>query len=249
MRSRISFPTHRRAIRGRVLVLGAGVSGIEAARVLAARGHAVEVWEKAERPGGQIYAAIAAPDKREVEPVWTYRWEEVQRLNVPVRTGVAVTAEAIRTFDPDFVIVATGAHPRPCPFDTSRLEAAITVAHAWDILVAPERVAAGSAATIIGGGMVGMETADLLSARGVTCTVVEALASVAPGMARNNRMELIERVAARGTRIMTGASVIARARHVARIVGRGWRHDIARDRRFPDRCDRTRVRSGSKPPV
>ncbi len=72
----------------RVLVLGAGVSGIEAARVLAARGHAVEVWEKAGRPGGQIHAAIAAPDKREVEPVWTYRWEEVRRLNVPVRMNV-----------------------------------------------------------------------------------------------------------------------------------------------------------------
>ncbi len=77
--------------------------------------------------------------------------------------------------------------------------------HAWDILVAPERVAAGSAVTIIGGGMVGIETADLLGVRGVTCTVVEALASVAPGMARNNRMELIERVAARGARILTQA--------------------------------------------
>jgi 2,4-dienoyl-CoA reductase-like NADH-dependent reductase (Old Yellow Enzyme family)/thioredoxin reductase len=202
------FADARARRRGRVLVLGAGVSGIEAARVLAARGHAVEVWERADRPGGQIYAAIAAPDKREVEPVWTYRWEEVRTLNVPVRTGVAVTADAIGAFGPDFVIVATGAHPRPCPFDTSRLDRAITVAHAWDILVAPERVPAGSAATIIGGGMVGIETADLLSARGVACTVVEALSSIAPGMARNNRMELIERVAARGTRIITGASVI-----------------------------------------
>jgi 2,4-dienoyl-CoA reductase-like NADH-dependent reductase (Old Yellow Enzyme family)/thioredoxin reductase len=201
-------PDARAPEPGRVLVLGAGVSGIEAARVLAARGHAVEVWEKAQRPGGQIYAAIAAPDKREVEPVWTYRWDAVRRFNVPVRTAVAAGADAIRAFVPDFVIVATGAHPRPCPFDTSRLEAAITVAHAWDILVAPERIPAGCAATIIGGGMVGIETADLLSARGVSCTVVEALASVAPGMARNNRMELIERVAARGTRIITEASVI-----------------------------------------
>ena len=72
----------------------------------------------------------------------------------------------------------------------------------------PERIPSGAAVTIIGGGMVGMETADLLSLRGVSCTVVEALASVAPGMARNNRMELIERVAARGTRIITAASVI-----------------------------------------
>jgi len=192
----------------RVLVLGAGVSGIEAARVLAGRGHVVEVWEKAERVGGQMHLAIAAPDKREVEPVWSYRWQEVQRLRIPVKTGVTATAQSIREFTPAFVIVATGAHARPCPFDTSRLDAQVAIAHAWDVLSVPERVPSGAAVTIIGGGMVGMETADLLSLRGVSCTVVEALASVAPGMARNNRMELIERVAARGTRIITAASVI-----------------------------------------
>ncbi|MGZ9080351.1 MAG: oxidoreductase, partial [Burkholderiales bacterium] len=179
----------------RVLVLGAGVSGIEAARVLAGRGHVVEVWEKAVQPGGQIPLAIAAPDKREVEPVWSYRWQEVQSLGVPVKTRVDATASAIRGFAPDFVIVATGAHARACPFDTSLLDPANTIAHAWDILIAPERNEAARACTIIGGGMVGLETADLLSARGATCTIVEALSSVAPGMARNNRMEVIERVA------------------------------------------------------
>ena len=66
-----------------MLVLGAGVSGIEAARVLAGRGHRVEVWEKADRPGGQMHLAVAAPDKREVEPVWSYRWQEVQSFGVP----------------------------------------------------------------------------------------------------------------------------------------------------------------------
>jgi pyruvate/2-oxoglutarate dehydrogenase complex dihydrolipoamide dehydrogenase (E3) component len=81
--------------------------------------------------------------------------------------------------------------------------------HAWDILTAPARVANDARVTIIGGGMVGMETADLLSARGVQCTIVEALDSVATGMARNNRFELIERVAARGARILTGSSVVS----------------------------------------
>ena len=202
-------PDARTSTPARVLVLGAGVSGIEAARVLAGRGHRVEVWEKAARVGGQMHLAIAAPDKREVEPVWSYRWEEVQSLDVPVKTGVTATAESIRAYGPDAVIVATGARARPCPFDTSRLDSRITVAHAWNILPEPERVPPGSLATIIGGGMVGMETADLLSGHGVQCTVVEALDTVALGMARNNRFELIERVAARGTRIITGASVVS----------------------------------------
>ena len=191
----------------RVLVLGAGVSGVEAARVLGARGHTVEIWEKAARVGGQMPLAIAAPDKHEVEPVWSYRWQQLLKFSVPVKTSVQATADAIRRHAPDFVIVATGARPRPSPIDTARLDASIRVVHAWDVLAAPERTGARQRATIIGGGMVGMETADLLSSRGVDCTIVETLNEVATGMARNNRMELIERVSARGARMITRARV------------------------------------------
>jgi pyruvate/2-oxoglutarate dehydrogenase complex dihydrolipoamide dehydrogenase (E3) component len=127
---------------------------------------------------------------------------------VPVKCSVSVTAQAVRDHAPDFVIVATGARPRPCPFDVTRLDKRIGVVHAWDVLGAPDRVPAGSRVTIIGGGMVGMETADLLSVRGIECTVVETLRNAAEGMARNNRMELIERVAARGARVLTEARVV-----------------------------------------
>ena len=198
----------QRSQRKRVLVLGAGVSGVEAARVLAGRGHDVEIWEKASRAGGQMPLAVAAPDKSEVQPVWDYRWDELQAMGVSVRTAVSATAEAIRKHAPDFAVVATGARPRACPIDTSRLDRRVTVLHAWDMLAAPARAKPGQRVTIIGGGMVGMETADLMSSRRVECNVVEALRAVAEGMARNNRMELIERVAARGTRILTEARIV-----------------------------------------
>jgi 2,4-dienoyl-CoA reductase-like NADH-dependent reductase (Old Yellow Enzyme family)/thioredoxin reductase len=201
-------PAARASRQRRVLVLGAGVSGIEAARVLAGRGHRVEVWEKGARPGGQMHLAVAAPDKREVEPVWTYRWDEVQALGVPVRTRTTATAESIRDYAPELVILATGARARPCPFDTSRLDARVSVVHAWDVLARPDRVPSNGAVTILGGGMVGVETADLLSAKGVRCTIVEALPDIAPGMARNNRTELLERLLARGVRLITDASVV-----------------------------------------
>lgn len=197
------------AQRKRVLVLGAGVAGIEAARMLAGRGHAVEVWEKRERPGGQMELAMAAPDKREVEPVWSYRWQEVQALGVPVRMGVTATAERVRDYAPDFAIVATGAVPRPAPFDLTHLDTRIRVLHAWDYLAQPEAIAAGAAVTIVGGGMVGMEAADLLVTCAARVTVVEALKTIAQGMARNNRLELIERVQAAGTEILTEARILA----------------------------------------
>ncbi|HUP93764.1 MAG TPA: FAD-dependent oxidoreductase, partial [Burkholderiales bacterium] len=209
------FPERRTTNPQRVLVLGAGVSGAEAARVLAARGHRVEVWEKSPHTGGQMPLATAAPDKREVEPVWSYRAQSLDMLGVHVKCGVQASARALRDYAPDFAIIATGARPRPCPFDVSRLRNDISVVHAWDILAKPDCVPPGSSVTIVGGGMVGMETADLLSVRGVRCTVVEALRTVAEGMARNNRMELIERVAERGTRMLTEARVVdARDAHL-----------------------------------
>lgn len=202
------FPARRAAASKRVLVLGAGVAGIEAARVLAGRGHHVELWEKSDRLGGQMHLAMAAPDKREVEPVWSYRWQEVVALNVPVHTGVLASEARVRAFAPDFAIVATGAAARPAPFDVSGIGANVNVMHAWDYLARPETIAAGARVTIIGGGMVGMETADLLVARGVRVTVIEALASIAQGMARNNRLELIERVQAAGAEILTEAKIV-----------------------------------------
>ena len=180
--------------RRRVLVLGAGVAGLEAARVLASYGHAVEVWEKAAQPGGQVPLALAAPDKDQVAPVWTYRLQECERLGVPIRTGVQANAARIRAFAPDFVLVATGAKTQPPPVDVSGLAEDLPVRHAWEVLAEPGLVREGALVTLVGGGMVGMELADLLRVRGCRIRVIELFGLLANGMARNNRLELIERL-------------------------------------------------------
>jgi pyruvate/2-oxoglutarate dehydrogenase complex dihydrolipoamide dehydrogenase (E3) component len=113
----------------------------------------------------------------------------------------------VRAFAPDFAIVATGAVPRPAPFDLSQLASNVRVVHAWDYFAQPESIAAGARVTIIGGGMVGMEAADLLLARKARVCVVETLTAVAQGMARNNRFELIERVGAQGGEVLTEAKI------------------------------------------
>lgn len=79
---------------------------------------------------------------------------------------------------------------------------------AWDYLLDPAGVPANSAVTIVGGGMVGLEAADLLTTRGSSATVIEALGHPARGMARNNRMELIERLEARGTKLYINTQVL-----------------------------------------
>jgi NADPH-dependent 2,4-dienoyl-CoA reductase/sulfur reductase-like enzyme len=194
-----AHPALAPAARLRVLVLGAGVAGIEAARMAAARGHQVEIWEQAARPGGQIHLAVAAPDKVEVRPVWDYRWALLQALGVTVRLGVTATAAAIRDFAPDQEVVATGARPRPLalPGDAAPLQA-------WDVIADPARVAEGARVAIIGGGIVGLEAADMLALRGCRITVLEALPGIAPAMARNNRTDLMLRLRAAGVEFHTG---------------------------------------------
>jgi dimethylglycine catabolism A len=191
----------------RVLVIGAGVTGLEAARSVAARGHHVEVWEKAAQSGGQMPLAMAAPDKMEVEPILSYRLAMLRELGVHIRTSMTASVAAIRAYAPDFAIVATGAQPRAHPFDVSRLAKSIKVLHAWDTLRDPTQLAMAKRVTIIGGGMVGAEAADLLSVQGKQCVIVEMLGTIAAGMARNNHMELVERLAARGTQMLTRVRV------------------------------------------
>ncbi|VWX61194.1 conserved hypothetical protein [Burkholderiales bacterium 8X] len=205
----------------RVLVIGGGVAGIEAARVAAGRGHVVEVWEKKARTGGQMHLAVAAPDKTEVQPVWDYRWAELQSMKVPVRTGVDVDAAKLAAFAPDFVVVATGSVPRPAPLDTEALDAAIPVHHAWDVFGDPSLVAEGAAVTIIGGGMVGVELADLLRVKSCKVQVLEMQPGAANGMARNNRFELLERLAEAGIRVITDCRIDRiEGRHIQVRVGK-----------------------------
>ena len=173
----------------RVLVLGAGVAGMEVARIAAARGHHVEVWEKADRPGGQIHLAVAAPDKQEVWPVWTYRWDQAMALGVVVRTGIAADAARIRAFAPDHVVIATGARPRPLAVPGDR-----PVLQAWDVIADPSLVPRGARVAVVGGGIVGLEVADVLTLRDCRSTVLEAGPAIAPAMARNNRTDLMIRL-------------------------------------------------------
>jgi 2,4-dienoyl-CoA reductase-like NADH-dependent reductase (Old Yellow Enzyme family) len=187
--------------RLRVLVLGAGMAGLEAARIAAARGHQVEVWERAERPGGQIHLAVAAPDKEEVRPAWGYRWDQAMALGVTVRCGVSADAAAIRDFAPHHVVVATGARPRPLS-----VEGAAPL-QAWDVIAAPALVPAGARVAIIGGGIVGLEVADVLALRGCRITVLEAGSALAPQMARNNRTDLLIRLREAGVTFHTGVAV------------------------------------------
>jgi 2,4-dienoyl-CoA reductase-like NADH-dependent reductase (Old Yellow Enzyme family)/thioredoxin reductase len=190
----------------RVLVIGGGVAGLEAARVFAANGHQVEVWEREEKAGGQMDLALAAPDKDDVSGVWTYRVAALEQLNVPIRTGVEPTVERILSFAPDLIVIATGGVPRDAPFPVNT---DIPVLQAWDVLRKPGLIPDGSSVTVVGGGMVGIETAECIARRASHVAILEGQSVVAKEMARNNRWDVLLRLRHAKAQIVTDAPVIS----------------------------------------
>jgi 2,4-dienoyl-CoA reductase-like NADH-dependent reductase (Old Yellow Enzyme family)/thioredoxin reductase len=189
----------------RVLVIGGGVAGLEAARVFAMNGHQVEVWEREHQAGGQIDLALAAPDKEDVAGVWTYRTASLDQFDVPVRTGVAPTLDRIRAYAPDLIVIATGSTPREAPFPT---DTNVPMIQAWDVLRRPELIPEGSYVTVVGGGMVGIETAECIAKRAKHVAILEGQGVVAKEMARNNRWDVLLRLREAKAEIVTGAPVI-----------------------------------------
>ena len=190
----------------RVLVIGGGVAGLEAARVFAMNGREVEVWEREPHAGGQVDLALAAPDKEDVSGVWTYRMASLDQLDVPIRTGIEPTVDRIRVYAPDLIVIATGATPRSPPFPVNTN---VPLLQAWDVLRQPELIPEGSDITVVGGGMVGIETAECIAKRAKRVTILEGQNVVAKEMARNNRWDVLLRLREARAEIMTGVPVMS----------------------------------------
>ena len=115
--------------RRRIVVVGAGPAGLEAARVCAERGHRVTVLEAAERAGGQVNLAIRLPWRESLQSIIDWRCSELDVLGVEVTYGVLAQAADVLALEPEVVIVATGGVP-----NTETVEGHEHVASTWDIL-------------------------------------------------------------------------------------------------------------------
>ncbi|MCP5365976.1 MAG: FAD-dependent oxidoreductase [Hyphomicrobiales bacterium] len=113
----------------RVVIVGAGPAGLEAARVCAHRGHDVVLFEKSDRTGGQVNIAAKAPRHEALANVTQWLDLQVRKLGVQVRLGVAADAATVAAENPDVVIVATGGRP-----GTAGVKGAEHAVSTWQVL-------------------------------------------------------------------------------------------------------------------
>ena len=164
------------AQKKKIAVLGGGPAGLEAARVAALRGHDVTLFEKTTSLGGQLNIACVPPRKEEMRRAAQDLIHAVCNAGVHLCMGQTRTAEQLKDAGFEAVINAVGAHsaaPRIPGIDS------VNVADAWKLLAGEQQVY-GTVA-VIGGGMVGCETAEYLAARGCKVSVIEMMDKIAAG--------------------------------------------------------------------
>jgi 2,4-dienoyl-CoA reductase-like NADH-dependent reductase (Old Yellow Enzyme family)/thioredoxin reductase len=158
----------------KVFVAGGGPAGMEAAIVAAQRGHDVTLFEKDKRLGGQYYLASVPPWKGEISAFLAWQVHTLEKLGVRTVLDTALTAEMAEEQEPDVVIVATGS--APAPMKISGLDRAFVIT-AQDVLEG--KVSPGVTAAVIGGGMIGCETANHLAHHGRKPAIIEMLCELA----------------------------------------------------------------------
>lgn len=187
----------------RVLVVGGGVAGCEAARVLAIRGHKPVLVEKSDQLGGNLIPG-GAPDFKE-DDIALAKWytRQLELLDVPVTLNKEIKADEVLAGDYDTVIIATGSQPKV--FSLGDDEKVYTAA---DVLT--DKKDSGETTVVIGGGLVGCETALWLAQQGKKVTIVEALDTLLAvnGPLCHANKDMLERlVPYNGVNVVTNAKV------------------------------------------
>lgn len=204
----------------RVLVVGGGPAGLEAARVLAERGHRAMLYDQNPRLGGQLALAARPPHKEEINEVAAYLVHQVTKLGIEVKLGVKVTPSLVAQLMPDAVVVATGAQPE-LPDIPGLDQPHVVVAQQ---VLTMENVP-GQQVVLVGGGYQGCETAEWLAQQGKRVSLVGRRENLAFDAEPITQEMLVERLQDRGVALYPATEakeIRPRSVVVANRAGEAW---------------------------
>lgn len=168
--------------RKRVVVVGAGPGGLEAARVAAERGHEVLVFEAASKAGGQVVLTSTLKRRREIMGIVDWRLEECARLGVQIRYDTYADVDDVLAEEPNYVIAATGGVPN-LDLLTSGKDLATT---SWDVLSGAVAPTGSVVVCDSNGSHQGMTIAEFIAKTGVDMEVVTPERTLAPDIGATN---------------------------------------------------------------
>lgn len=188
----------------RVMVIGGGPGGMEAALIAAQRGHQVTLYERDDCLGGRLREAVAVPYKEDFADLIHFQQVYVERNGVDVRLNTEVTPEMAAKESPNVIILATGAEPIVPPFPGLEESRWMT---AYDLLDGKSKVKTETV-FIVGAGTTGLETAEYLALRGVRSIVVKRKPEVGSKLDPLAQAVLLKRLESLGVEVRTGVEVI-----------------------------------------
>ena len=183
----------------KVVVIGAGVAGVEAARIAAMRGHTVDIYDAANEVGGQMNLACKPPFKQHLGLMKPYLERQLELHGINVHLGKKMTKEDVIALNPDAVVCATGVKNA-----VLKVEGAERAVNATDILSGKM---SGKNVVVIGGGSIGCETAEFLAKQGKKVSIIEMTDSLAGNTGKTAQTILLGHLKGNKVDILTNCSV------------------------------------------
>lgn len=181
----------------RAVVVGAGPAGLEAARVLAERGHSVELLEATSQAGGQILLAARNPRRKEMIGIVDWRLSELERLGVPIHYNVFAGVEDVLAREPDLVVVATGGIAQNPALETGD----DLVVSSWDIIAGAVKPEGPVLLYDDNGAHSGMTAAELIARAGIELEIVSPERMFAPEIGGMNHVPYAKIFAEKNVRV------------------------------------------------